>query len=93
MDVLEHGRRPETISWDELAAGLDEAGWEPTSEDVREAIHDTIEYFNRGKLTEAELKWALSFLAGQMVDIELKEVLSSFGHRLEEEPRFARRSF
>lgn len=88
---------PAGIDWAAALAELENPDWQPSEEDYRAAMRDTVAVFNQGHLTEDELKWVLSLLAAQMatqvVEGELREVLSDFGRDFDQEPSFARRRF
>ena len=93
MQTQTDSHNPDAVNWNNITSSLSNPSWEPTSEDVREALRDTIDYFSRGKLNQDELTWALSFLAGRMVEIELKGLFDSLGHKLGEESRLAKRGY
>ena len=93
MEMLNSNHNRDMFGWDEFIRELENAGRPPSSEELREAMLDTVEVFNQGKLTEDELKWVLSVLAGQMIEQEFREVLGSFGRGFDEQPSFTRYSF
>lgn len=76
----------EPVTWETLARELETARWKPTSKDVWVAIRETSLYYRQGKLTEPEFKWAMSFLAGKLLEFELAEVFNHVGPRLESKP-------
>lgn len=85
------------IDWAAALAELENFDWQPSEEDYRAAMRDTVAVFRQGRLTEDELKWVLSLLAAQMatqvVEGELREALLDFGRDFDQEPSFARRPF
>lgn len=81
------------IDWAAALAELENLDAQPSAEDLRAAMLDMVAVFNQGHLTEDELKWVLSLLAGQVIDLELREVLSDFGRGFDEEPSFTRYHF
>ena len=91
--MLNSNHNRDMFGWDEFIRELENAGRPPSSEELREAMLDTVEVFNQGNLTEDELKWVLSVLAGQMIEREFREVLGSFGRGFDERPSFTRYSF
>ena len=93
MEMLNSNHNRDMFGWDEFIRELENADRPPSSEELREAMLDTVEVFNQGNLTEDELKWVLSVLAGQIIEREFREVLDSFGRGFDERPGFTRYSF
>lgn len=85
------------VDWAAALAELESLDWQPSEADLRAAIRDTVAVFRRGRLTEADLKWVLSLLTGQMatqvVEREFQEILLDFGSGFDREPSFAKRDF
>ena len=93
MEMLNSDHNRDMFGWNEFIKELENAGRPPSSEELREAMLDTVEVFRQGNLTEDELKWVLSILAGQIIEQEFREVLGSFGRGFDERPSFTRYSF
>ena len=93
MALLKSDPGRDGVDWAAALAELGNFDEQPSEEDLRAAMLDMVLAFNQGHLTEDELKWVLSFLAGQVIDLELREVLSGFGRGFDEEPSFTRYHF
>ena len=93
MEMFNSDYNLNMFDWIGVIEELENADRPPSSEELREAILDTVAVFNQGNLTEDELKWVLSVLAGQMIEQEFREVLGSFGRGFDEQPSFTRYSF
>lgn len=85
------------VDWDAALAELEHFDLQPSEEDLRAAMLETVEVFRQGRLTEDELKWVLSLLAAQLatqtIERELQEILLNFGRGFDREPSFAKRRF
>ena len=93
MEMLNSDYNLNMFDWVGVMEELENADRPPSSEELREAMLDTVEVFNQGNLTEDELKWVLSVLAGQIIEQEFREVLDSFGRGFDERPSFTQYSF
>ena len=81
------------IDWTAALAELENFDWQPSEEDYRAAMRDTVAVFRQGRLTEDELKWVLSLLAAQMINRKFERILLNFGGVAKRGPRFASRRF
>ena len=50
--------------------------WQPTNDEIWEAMRESLSYHSQGKLNDAELSWALSFLASHLIGVQLENALS-----------------
>ena len=81
------------VDWAAALAELESLDWQPSEADLRAAMRDTVAVFRQGRLTEAELKWVLSLLAGQLINRKFERILLNFGRASTRSPRFASRRF
>ena len=92
MEILKNDQSV-VVDWEGIIEELRTLGTQPSSDDLRQAMSDTVQVFYRGQLTELELKLVLSVLASQLIDRKFGEVIGSFGRGFHEEPSFVRRNF
>ena len=85
--------RRDAGDWAAALAELENFDWQPSEEDYRAAMRDTVAVFRQGRLTAAELKWVLSLLAAQLINRKLERILLNFGGAAKRGSRFASRRF
>lgn len=61
---------------------------QPSEEDLRAAMLETVEVFRQGRLTEDELKWVLSLLSAQTINLKFERLLLNFWRRFSRSTRF-----